>query len=132
MQVLVDRGVWVDHFLHGNDHLVRLLLTGLVVCHPYVILELACGMPPNRREILELLADLQRVPLVTYEEMLTFIQRDKVFGRGCGMVDIALLAAAKMHSQTHLWTMDKRLNDLAQEFGCAYSAGTDVQTGRRR
>ena len=132
MQVLVDTAVWVDHFRHGNDHLVRLLLTGLVVCHPHVILELACGMPPDRREVLDRLGDLQRVPLVTYEELLVFMQRGKVFGRGCGMVEIALLAAVKMHSQTRLWTLDKRLNDLAQVFGCAYTAGTDVRSGRRR
>ena len=121
MQVLVDTAVWVDHFRHGNNHLVRLLLTGLVVCHPYVILELACGTPPDRREILTYLGDLQKIPLVTDEELLAFIQSNKVYGRGCGMVDIALLAAAKIQSQTRLWTLDMRLNALAQEFGCAYA-----------
>jgi predicted nucleic acid-binding protein len=120
MQVLVDTAVWVDHFRHGNDHLARLLQAGLVVCHVYVVIELACGTPPDRREILERLDDLPRTPLVTYEELLGFIQSGKVYGRGCGMVDIALLAATKMQPQTLLWTLDKRLDNLAQEHGCAY------------
>lgn len=120
MSILVDTSVWVDHFKYGNDLLAKLLRSGLVVCHPYIVLELACGTPPDRSEILQRLGDLNAVPVATSDELLTFIQRHKIYGRGCSMVDMALLAATLMKPGTSLWTLDKRLLSLAEEFNCAY------------
>ena len=120
MSILVDTSVWVDHFKYGNDLLATLLRSGLVVCHPYVILELACGTPPDRSEVLKRLGDLGTVPVATNDELLTFIHGHKIYGQGCGMVDTALLAATLMKPGTSLWTLDKRLLSLAEEFNCAY------------
>ncbi|MBU0770784.1 MAG: hypothetical protein KKE66_05080, partial [Gammaproteobacteria bacterium] len=41
--VLVDSSVWVDHYRHGNDTLIPLLDRDLVLIHPLIIGELACG-----------------------------------------------------------------------------------------
>jgi predicted nucleic acid-binding protein len=49
---LVDTSVWVDHFRRGNPALEALLLDGEVLCHPFVIGELACGNLKRRSETL--------------------------------------------------------------------------------
>jgi uncharacterized protein (DUF4415 family) len=38
MSVLVDTSVWVGHFKQSNQRLVDLLESGLVRCHPYVVM----------------------------------------------------------------------------------------------
>jgi hypothetical protein len=71
MAVLVDTSVWVDHFPYGNAALERLLMQDAVLCHPWVLGEIACGTPPAR-----------------------------------------------------LWTLDKRLDALAERFGVAFASQT--------
>lgn len=56
--ILVDTSVWIDHLRKGERELARLLNEGVVLCHPFVIGELACGNLRNRGEILSLLAAL--------------------------------------------------------------------------
>ena len=118
--VLVDSSVWVSHFRDRNDRLASLLETGLVVCHPYVTLEIACGTPPQRKERVELLQLLEQLPVATEEELLGFIDANRLHGRGCGMVDIALLASVKISPGVVLWTLDKRLDKIASEFGISF------------
>ncbi len=118
MNVLVDTSVWVAHFKVRDDHLVGLLDAGRVVCHPWVIAELACGTPPDRRVVLDSLADLPGTPVATIAEILGFIERHRLHGRGCGLVDIGLLAAVRLAERpTRLWTLDRRLGVLADELG---------------
>ena len=108
MNVLVDTSVWVGHFKQKNQHLVALLEDGMVVCHPYVVAEIACGTPPNRRAIISLLAELESAPVATQTELLTMVESQRLYGRGCGLVDMSLLAAALLSNRALLWTMDKR------------------------
>lgn len=120
MNVLVDTSVWVGHFKQRNDRLVALLEAGLVVCHPYVVVEVACGTPPRRQSVIELLHELESVPVATTQEVLALIEQRSLHGRGCGFVDMSLLASALLGARTQLWTMDKRLQTLAVELGLAY------------
>ena len=53
--VLVDTAIWVSHLKEGNADLKTLLEAGEVMCHPFIIGELACGNLKNRDEILSLL-----------------------------------------------------------------------------
>ena len=41
--ILVETSVWMDHLRRGNDDLGKLLPDEQVLCHPFVIGELACG-----------------------------------------------------------------------------------------
>jgi predicted nucleic acid-binding protein len=50
--VLVDTSVWVQHFREGDPALAHSLSEGLVVMHPFVIGELACGNLRNRSAVL--------------------------------------------------------------------------------
>ena len=120
MNVLADTSVWVGHFKHRNEHLVALLEAGVVVCHPYVAVEIACGTPPNRRVIIDLLAELDSMPVATDQELLAMIERRALGGRGCGYVDIGLLASTLLSNATLVWTLDKRLATVAAELGRAY------------
>jgi len=58
--VLVDTSIWVDHLRRGNSGLASLLDDGAVVCHPFIIGELACGVMRNRVQILSLLQSLPK------------------------------------------------------------------------
>lgn len=120
MSVLVDTSVWVGHFKRRNEHLVSLLESGMVVCHPYIVAEVACGTPPNRRVIVSMLAQLESAPVATQDELLALVERKQLYGRGCGFVDLSLLASTLLGGKTQLWTLDKRLESIAGELGGAY------------
>ena len=112
--LLVDTSVWIDHLRSGEERLTRLLENGEVVVHPFVIGELACGNLRNRQEILSLLADLPRVESVSYDEVMFFIGRHVLHGRGLGFVDVNLLASCAVE-EIGLWSKDVRLMKAARE-----------------
>ena len=117
--VLVDTSVWVNHFRRGNIHLKELLLNGEVVCHSFVIGELACGNIKNRSEILDLLQALPKAPTIDLAEYLYFIEQNHLSGTGIGFVDVHLLASARL-SGVPLWTNDKRLKENARKLNVFY------------
>lgn len=120
-QVLIDTSVWVDHFRFGNVELSTLIQQDLALMHPYVLVELACGTPPEPRErTLRDLGLLQPSKLASITELLTFIERNRLHGQRCGMVDLALLAATLLTPGARLWTLDKHLAALARRFDVAH------------
>ncbi len=112
--VLVDTSVWIDHLHSGNAKLATLLTEGEVVIHPFVIGELACGNLKNRTEIIALLHALPRASKADDDEVLFFIEKHKLMGRGIGWTDCHLLASCKL-GKTKLLTKDKRLNTAADQ-----------------
>lgn len=120
--ILVDSSVWVDHLRAGELALVELLNTGQVLVHPFVVGELACGNLNNREAVLSLLQDMPAVPIATDEEVLFFIERHGLMGRGIGYVDAHLLSAVSLASAARLWTRDKRLCAIAKSLSLAFEA----------
>lgn len=118
--VLVDTSVWVDHFRQRNDALVGLLELDLVMAHPMIVGEIACGTPPNRIQTLSDLLGLQQAQQASIREVLEFVERERLFGLGCGLVDMVLLASTLMTPGVELWTLDKRLCALAEHFGAMH------------
>jgi len=110
--VLVDTSVWVDHFRSGNSQLVKLLDDGDVICHHFIIGELACGNIKNRKQILSLLRALPMAIQASHQEVLEFIEIKKLSGKGLGYIDMHLLAAAFL-SDAVFWPLDKKLNTIA-------------------
>jgi hypothetical protein len=117
--VLVDTSVWVLHLREGNTDLEALLNVGEVVCHPFIIGELACGNIKNRSEILSLLASLPMAVEAEHEEVMQFIESNKLMGCGLGIVDVHLLASSKL-TRVQLWTQDKKLNEFSHKLGVHY------------
>lgn len=121
MNVLVDTSVWVEHFRSGQPALAHLLALDAVLIHPYVLAELACGTPPApRRRTLDDIARLRPAVQASHAELLDFIERENLYGLGCGMVDIALLAGTLLTPRARLWTLDKRLATLANRYDVAH------------
>jgi predicted nucleic acid-binding protein len=117
--ILVDTSVWVDHLRASDDGLVGLLDTGMVLAHPFVIGELALANLGQRETVLSALSDLPRAIVATDAEVLHFIDRNTLFGRGVGYIDIHLLAAVRLTAGAALWTRDNRLHALAVQLGLA-------------
>jgi predicted nucleic acid-binding protein len=118
--ILVDSTVWIDHLRAGDSRLTATLESGLVVTHPFVIGELACGNIANRHNFIALLQRLTAVPLATHAEVLAFIEARSLMGRGIGYVDAHLLASVALSGGARLWTRDRRLGSLAGELGFVY------------
>lgn len=119
--VLVDTSVWVDHFRNRNEDLVSLLTLDLALSHPLIVTELACGTPPApRSRTLTDLATLPQARQATLDEVRSFIEREQLYGLGCGVVDLALLASALLTPGSRLWSLDRRLLELAQRFDLAF------------
>lgn len=117
--VIVDASIWVTHLRQGIGHLEELLLDAQVVCHPFIIGELTCDNIKNRDEFLSLLRSLPIAPTVTLDELLFFIERNKLMGMGIGFVDAHLLASVQL-SRVPLWTSDKTLESAAVKLKVAY------------
>ena len=121
MSVLVDTSVWSDHFRKHNPILAGLMVSDQVLTHPMVIGELACGTPPEPR--LRTLSDVDLLATVnqaTSSEVRELIEREALFGLGCGLVDLTLLASTLITQGAMLWTLDKRLSTIAGRFGVCY------------
>lgn len=119
--VLVDTSVWVDHFRRRNEALIGWLMQDAVLIHPWVLGELACGTPPARVQTLTDLAALQSVKVATVDEVMALVERERLYGEGCGLVDLGLLASALITPGARLWTLDRRLARLAERLGVAHS-----------
>ncbi len=101
----------------GNNTLIGLLQSDNVLCHPFVIAEIACGTPPEpRKQTLYDLSLLKPIKTASHDEVLAFIEEHKLYGKGCGFIDFALLASVVLDRGTRLWTNDKKLRKLAKSF----------------
>ena len=118
--ILVDTSVWIDHLSSEENHLVILLNNGLAMTHPMVVGELACGNLSNRGAILTMLKNLPQASVATDDQVLRFIERNRLMGHGINYIDFHLLTATALTKATELWTRDKRLMDVATQLNLAY------------
>jgi predicted nucleic acid-binding protein len=114
--ILVDSSIWIDHIRKANGQLIGLLEAELVSMHPWVVGELACGNLANRTNALHLFRSLPQVDVATDDEVLFFIDKHGISGKGVGYLDMHLLAAAALGS-LKIWTRDRRLHEVASLLG---------------
>lgn len=117
--ILADTSIWIDHLNRGDADLVRRLEAGLIRTHPHVIGELALGNLRQRALVIGALRDLPQAVTATDDEVLDFIERHALAGRGIGYVDAHLLAAVRLTPDALLWSRDRRLSDVARQLGLA-------------
>jgi predicted nucleic acid-binding protein len=122
--VLIDTSVWVDHFRSRNAQLIQLLHQDTALTHPMVLGEIACGTPASpRAQTLTDMSLLQQTQQASMQDVMNFIEREALFGLGCGLVDMVLLASTLITPGATLWTLDKRLAALADRFAVAHVTG---------
>ncbi|MGF1475990.1 MAG: type II toxin-antitoxin system VapC family toxin [Geminicoccaceae bacterium] len=119
--ILADTSVWVDHLRSGDGRLAALLEANRIVCHPLVVAEIALGSLRDRADVLGLLDDLATAPMASIDEVRALIEERKLFARGIGLVDAALIASCLLAPGTFLWTRDRRLAQAAD----ALNVGVD-------
>ena len=110
--VLVDASVWVSHLRDGNNELANLLNDGRVLCHPLIVGELACGNLKDRAVILSFLQLLPMSIEAEHDEVLSFIEDNRLMGKGIGYVDVHLITSAVL-TGVPIWTLDKKLAQIA-------------------
>ena len=117
--ILVDSSVWIDHFRSASAELAALLTSRVVMIHPFVVGELACGYLPKYKAVIAALASLPLAPVLQHSEVLAFVERHQLMARGIGWVDTHLLASTTVVGRVSLWPRDKRLPAVAAECGVA-------------
>ncbi len=90
-----------------------------VLCYPFIMGELACGGLENRREIISLLQALPDATMAESDEILEFIEHQKLIGVGIGLVDVHLLASALL-TKALLWPSDRSLRAAATRLNILY------------
>jgi predicted nucleic acid-binding protein len=123
VNVLIDTSVWVRHFRSSNTDVVRLLDRERVVSHDFVVGELACGSLKARQVTIGYLQELISLPVMSVSEVLILIESKELYSRGIGLIDAQLLASTLATPDTMLWTVDKRLGQIATELEVSYIAG---------
>jgi len=119
--VLADTSVWIAHFRKTNRVLQALLSADQVLCHPLVLIEIACGTPPApRQRTLSDLRQLRSATVANTDETLTLIAREQLQDSGCGAIDLLLLGSVLLTSGALLWTLDKDLRALAARFDIVF------------
>ena len=114
--VLADTSVWIQHLRCGEQALADRLSDGLVLMHPFVCGELACGNLKDRAATLWYLRALPVVKPASDDEVLQLIDVRRLWGRGLGWIDAHLLASALLAS-CRFWTLDKSLARAATDLG---------------
>jgi len=119
--VLVDTSVWISHFREGISHLIILLNNSNVICHHFIIGELACGNIKNRTHVISLLNSLPKALNVEHDEVLQFIDNNRLMGKGLGYIDVSLLTSAAL-TDVPIWTFDKQLKQIASTLALDYKS----------
>jgi len=117
--VLVDTSVWVSHLRDGNAELANLLNDGRVLCHPLIVGELACGNLKDRAVILSFLQLLPMSIEAEHDEVLSFIENNRLMGKGMGYVDVHLITSAVL-TGVPVWTLDKKLAQATDSLHIKY------------
>ena len=115
--ILVDTSIWIDHLRRPEPALQQLLQNGQVVTHPLVRLGLALGSIANRRKVLAELAKLRQAQVAEVDDLFLLVETRKLERRGIGVTDLHLIASALLDRSLSIWTRDRRLGEIANQFG---------------
>ena len=123
-KIIVDSSVWINFFKkHPDTKLLNsLLLEDWVILHDWIYLELSVGEYGKlRNQILSDLKLLPRLPSAEWEDLLAFIDKEKLFGKGLSFVDVELLFSS-INKNCLLWTQDKTLKTFAMKYKVHFAA----------
>ncbi|MGW8201087.1 type II toxin-antitoxin system VapC family toxin [Sphingomonas sp. VDB2] len=119
--ILADTSVWVDHLRAEDAVLSALLDAEDVLCHPFVIGEIAMGSLHRRESLLNIFKRLPSAVAASHDEVMHLVETERLFGSGVGYLDVHLLASTRLTPDAKLWTRDRRLSDAAVRLGVAWT-----------
>ena len=123
--VLIDTSVWV-RFFAGQEplrgELDLLLAARNVAGHDLVYGELFIGDRGGRKQFFTMHDRINKAEMVPHNEVVAFVRRHDLSGRGVGWVDIHLLASA-IAGRMKLWTADRLFAEAADHLGVAHKPG---------
>jgi predicted nucleic acid-binding protein len=122
--ILVDTSLWVDHLRLANPTLEFLLQQRQVLCHPFVVGEVAMGSLRHRHSLLQMMDELPCAWVGSDGEVRRFVEKHSLFASGVGYIDAHLLVAVRLTPDGLLWTRDKRLHKVAADMSIAFQEGT--------
>ena len=125
--ILPDTSIWIDHFRHANPVLQSLLEEGRILCHRFVIGELACGSLRDREATMYLLETLESAPSADHEEVLALVNGHRLMATGIGWLDAHLLGSVLL-AKAELWTLDQPLARVARRLGVAAKPRTSGES----
>jgi predicted nucleic acid-binding protein len=117
--ILVDTSIWIDHLRRADGVLTSLLESGNVLMHPFVFGELALGNLNPRGIVLNGLRKLPRANVAREEDVIRFVEQERLYGLGIGYVDAHLLTAVRLTPETTIWSRDQRLMVAAKRLSLA-------------
>ncbi len=117
--IIADTSVWVMHLRRPTAVLTERLHNSGVLMHPFVLGELVLG--GISASTLKVLQDLPQCHVASPDEVLALIETARLTGRGIGYVDTHLIASARMTPSTRLWSLDQKMEAVAEAFGLRYS-----------
>ncbi|MGA8938647.1 MAG: PIN domain-containing protein [Acidobacteriaceae bacterium] len=115
--ILADTSVWIDHLRKSDAQMMRLLQSGKIVMHPFVVAEVALGSLHNRRRKLAELDAMREANVAELDEVRRLIESHSLYAKGLGLTDAHLLASCRMTVGVQLWTRDKPLAAVARSLG---------------
>jgi predicted nucleic acid-binding protein len=120
--VLVDTSVWIRVLSNRSplvEELDRLLGLDEVAGHELIYGELLIGDRGGRKNLLTDYKLMAQAATVPHAEVVTFVERRHLHGRGAGWIDVHLLASAIV-AGFEFWTVDPRLLAIAEELGVSH------------
>ncbi len=118
--ILADTSVWVDHLRQPDKTFATLLMAYKIAGHPLVTAEIAMGSLGQRAQTLAGLDELPEAPIVDVTDVREFVERNRIYSRGIGLIDASLVVSCLLRPGLRLWTRDRRLHAIAGEFGVVY------------
>ena len=82
--ILVDTSIWIDHFRHGEAELTRLIEDDRLICHPFIVGELALGSLRERDAVIAFLEAQRGATIASHAEVMAVIDRHAIFSMGIG------------------------------------------------
>ncbi|HEY6852089.1 MAG TPA: PIN domain-containing protein [Terracidiphilus sp.] len=117
--ILADTSIWINywHRVGAQPNLRTLLSKNKILTHECVIAELALGSFQDRLGTLAALDKLPKAMVASMKEIRRIIEARRLYTKGIGLTDVHLLASCLISPSVSLWTVDKRLGDVAESLG---------------
>ena len=117
--ILADASIWIGMFRNGTykSELKNFIEADQLCIHPFLVAELALGSLPDRTHTLHFLDQLIQLRPVRLADVRILIESRKLASSGIGLTDAHLIASCLASPGVNLWTIDKKLGNVAESLG---------------